>query len=90
MANVTEARAANKYFSVRITVEGLPEGFTLEEHLEVASGNAMRFFDQGLPFKIKVQCTWNVAGRDGEAVDFPMHLTTRAMDVLNGAQSIGS
>ena len=90
MANVTETRVANKYFSVRITVEGMPAGSTLRQHLDAARGNVMRFFDQGLPFRIKVQCTWTVADRDGEPVDFPMHLTSRAMDVLNGAQSIGS
>ena len=90
MANVTETRVANKYFSVRITVEGMQAGSTLRQRLDAARGNVMRFFDQGLPFKIKVQCTWTVANRDGESVDWPMHLKSRAMDVLDGAQSIGS
>ena len=62
----------------------------MRQHLEAARPNVTRFFDKGLPFKIKVQCTWDVADREGNPVGYPMHLTSRAMDVLNGEQSLTS
>ena len=58
MADVTETRVANKYFSVRITVENLPPGSTLRDYLNATRGNVMRFFNQAALDQIRVCLRW--------------------------------
>ena len=54
-----------RQFSVKIAVEGLPpELNTFLNHLNAARPNVMRFFNYGLPFKVKCHCLYYLRDPD--------------------------
>ena len=73
-----------EFFSVKITVEGLPpELNTFRNHLDAARPHVMRYFNIGMHFKVKSHCTWRLRDPD-EGQSGTINLTTIAVDVLNG------